>query len=802
MPRLLLALLAIFPATAQLLIDTYMGGVIRAGVPANTVAIPTINGLAWDPSGNIVFCDVNNSVVRRVRPDGIMETIAGSGLTGFSGDGGPATSAQINVPTTPSFDQAGNLYFYDSNNNRIRRVDTKGIITTIAGDGQPPVTGLDTTGPATSRSIGGPGLADPSGNVYIFNQTTIWRVTTAGEIELFAQFPAGIGGLAAGADGNIYVLSSVPSPLSILRISPAGTMTTLVAFAPQRDAPTQVRLVSADAAGNVYATLNSQLMRYAPDGTATSVPTPTGAFNQLALDQQGNIAALIGTTIQTFTPQSVQTIAAGANPQPAPDGTPLKSAWLLDFAYLAFGHTGDLYASEVGACLIRKISTAQILSTFAGTGTCGTAAPSGNAKTANLSPGSIAIDSQNNVWVAQGAFIFSIAQDGTISHVMSPPVFPPSLPARLEVAIDAKDRVYVAANQVLSRLNSGGTWQTIVSGVFVFGLGTDQSGNVYFFQGGPSTYLVNDDGSVTLKYPNFGAYSFSFDASGNPWESNGQLTTYNSYGIVNVGFLTGFSGDGGPAQSAAMATFDSIATGPDGDLYFEEFNRIRRVTGSGPSTPPVISQGGIVNAISYAGGAVAPGEIISIFGSNFGAAGLQVNAAINNAMPFTIGRTKVLFNGTPGAITAITPTQINVFVPFAVTSPVNIQVQVDNVLSASTTMPVVATALGFSPSILNQDGTVNTAANPAPRGSVVSFWGTGLGQMTPQLNDGNLAISTPYSTPVNPPTVTIAGQPAQILYAGDAPGFPTGVFQINATIPANIAPGAASVSGQVTVFVK
>jgi len=59
-------------------------------------------------------------------------------------------------------------------------------------------------------------------------------------------------------------------------------------------------------------------------------------------------------------------------------------------------------------------------------------------------------------------------------------------------------------------------------------------------------------------------------------------------------------------------------------------------------------------------------------------------------------------------------------------------------------MPVAATALGFSPSILNQDGTINTAANPAPRGSIVSFYGTGLGQMTPQLNDGNLAVSTPY----------------------------------------------------------
>jgi uncharacterized protein (TIGR03437 family) len=81
--------------------------------------------------------------------------------------------------------------------------------------------------------------------------------------------------------------------------------------------------------------------------------------------------------------------------------------------------------------------------------------------------------------------------------------------------------------------------------------------------------------------------------------------------------------------------------------------------------------------------------------------------------------------------------------------------------------------------------------------------------MTPQLLDGYLAISTPYSAPVNPYWMTIGGQPATILYAGDAPTIPTGVFQINATIPANISPGPSPVSltiggssAQVTVAVK
>jgi uncharacterized protein (TIGR03437 family) len=94
---------------------------------------------------------------------------------------------------------------------------------------------------------------------------------------------------------------------------------------------------------------------------------------------------------------------------------------------------------------------------------------------------------------------------------------------------------------------------------------------------------------------------------------------------------------------------------------------------------------------------------------------------VNNTIPFTIGRTKVLFNGTPGAITAITPTQINVFVPYELNGPVNVQVQVDNIRSAPMTIPVAPTAPGLSPWILNQDGTVNTTANPSPRGSIDPF---------------------------------------------------------------------------------
>lgn len=155
-----------------------------------------------------------------------------------------------------------------------------------------------------------------------------------------------------------------------------------------------------------------------------------------------------------------------------------------------------------------------------------------------------------------------------------------------------------------------------------------------------------------------------------------------------------------------------------------------------------------------------------------------------------------MFNNQPGAITAIAPNQINVFVPYELTpgTAASVQVQLDNILSNVVSTPVVQAAPGLSTPALNQDGTLNGTANPAPRGSIVSLWGTGLGPMTPQLFDGYLAISTPYSAPVNLPTVNIGGQPAAILYAGDAPFLPTGIFQINASIPTNINPGAAAIS--------
>ena len=101
MLRALLLFLLTAPLPAQILVDTYAGGKIPSGVPAQDVLLTGIAGIVWDPSGNLVFADSTNNLIRRVRSNGVIETIAGTGVTGYGGDGGPAINARLNSPESP-----------------------------------------------------------------------------------------------------------------------------------------------------------------------------------------------------------------------------------------------------------------------------------------------------------------------------------------------------------------------------------------------------------------------------------------------------------------------------------------------------------------------------------------------------------------------------------------------------------------------------------------------------------------------------------------------------------------------------
>jgi uncharacterized protein (TIGR03437 family) len=207
--------------------------------------------------------------------------------------------------------------------------------------------------------------------------------------------------------------------------------------------------------------------------------------------------------------------------------------------------------------------------------------------------------------------------------------------------------------------------------------------------------------------------------------------------------------------------------------------------------PPVIvsiTSNGVVNAASFRPGAVAPGEIVTIFGTGFG-----ITKALDD--------TRVLFDGIPAPMIYASDGQLSAIVPYAVAPNANTRLTVEylGVKSNTLTVPVAPAspaifslaATGIGPgAILNQDFTLNTAQAPAARGSIIQIFATGEGQTQPAGVDGKLAVA-PLPVPVLPVTVTIGGHTATVIYSGGAPGLVAGVVQINARVPDEVAPGSS-----------
>ena len=217
---------------------------------------------------------------------------------------------------------------------------------------------------------------------------------------------------------------------------------------------------------------------------------------------------------------------------------------------------------------------------------------------------------------------------------------------------------------------------------------------------------------------------------------------------------------------------------------------------------PTLTAAGVGNAASYASGPVAPGEIVSLFGTAIGPA-TPANLTLTNPrlVANSLAGVHVLFDGVPAPVLYASAGQVNVVVPYAVAGQSSTQVQVEylGALSAPITLPVAATAPGIFTrdasgkgpgAILNSiDESVNSAANPVARGDYVSIYATGGGQTNPAGVDGILATA-PFAVAVAQTSVTIGGLPSPAIeYAGAAPGFVAGAVQINAQVPAGVTPG-------------
>jgi uncharacterized protein (TIGR03437 family) len=237
----------------------------------------------------------------------------------------------------------------------------------------------------------------------------------------------------------------------------------------------------------------------------------------------------------------------------------------------------------------------------------------------------------------------------------------------------------------------------------------------------------------------------------------------------------------------------------DGKVFVPTFSNALVIYGllsSGPKTSgaPVVSA--VVNGASFVGGAVAPGEIVAIFGANLGASQLtQMQPDVNGTVSSTLAGTQVFVNGVPTSLLYVSATQIGAVTPFGLSgTTAQFQVVYNGRTSAAVTVPVTNAMPGlFSVhgdggglGVFNSDGTTSDWNALTKAGSVVTFYATGAGQTFPAGVDGSITSGLASSSPLLPVKVFIDGQNAEVVYAGAAPNMVAGVLQLNVRVPETI----------------
>jgi trimeric autotransporter adhesin len=333
--------------TITTIAGTDIWGYSGDGGPSTSAKLYAPAGVAVDRQGNVYVATYQDNRVRKVSAGGTISTFAGTGVAGFSGDGGPATAAKLYAPKGVAVDGQGNVYIADSNNFRVRKVTPTGTITTFAGGGKPGV--LGDGGAATSAALRNPfGVAvDGRGNVYIADTDNmrVRKVSAGGTITTIAgtgvQGSSGDGGPATAAllrfpdavavdgPGNVYIADRENN--RVRKVSAGGTITTF--------AGTGTNSFSGDG------------------GRATSagVQLPRG----VALDGQGNVYITAESRVRKVSVGgTISTLAGGGRASPG-DGGPATAAQLKGVWGVAVDGKGFVYFSEGGR--LRKVTVGTAL---------------------------------------------------------------------------------------------------------------------------------------------------------------------------------------------------------------------------------------------------------------------------------------------------------------------------------------------------------------------------------------------------------------------------------------------------------
>lgn len=323
--------------------------------------------------------------------DGIITTIAGNATVGYSGDGGPATSAQLYWPTGMAIDRIGDVYIADEGNNRVRKVSADGIISTVAGNGTPGYAGDG--GIATSASLHAPtGVAlDNSGNIYIADSLNhcIRKVSTEGLISTIA----GNGSIGLSGDGGLATSAQLNTPSGVA-LDNSGN----VYVADQNN--NRIRKINTSGIISTVAGISSG---YAGDGYDATFALINGPYG-IALDSSGNlyIADENNNRIRRVnTSGIISTIAGDGTPGFSGDGFASTSAQLYLPTGVAVDAPGNVYISDSINSRIRKIDASGIITTVAGNGVQGWAGDGGSATDAELyGPYGVSLDILGNIYIA------------------------------------------------------------------------------------------------------------------------------------------------------------------------------------------------------------------------------------------------------------------------------------------------------------------------------------------------------------------------------------------------------------------
>lgn len=417
------------------------------GSLATTARLNYPGGIALDGAGNLFIADTYNHRVREINlGTGVIQTVAGSGRIGYSGDNGQATAAELAYPTSVAVDSSGNIFIAELYDIR-KVIASTGLMTTIAGDGS-----AVTDGSAISAAIGYPdGLAtDAAGNLYVADPdySLVRVISSAGAIHTIAGMAiggqpiygyTGDGGPAVSAqlfspssvarDSNNYTYIADEGNQRIRRIDQNGVITTIAGAAhfggdggPALNALMDLpEDVVTDANGNIYFsdTFNNRVRRITTNGiistiagtgvcaytgdhglaTAATLCRPQG----LVFDATGNlyVADSINSVVREIGLNGFISTFAGTGDYSSTGNGGLATSATLEYPFgLAIDAAGAIYISDQDANVVRKVSQA-IINNFAGNGAAGSTGDGGLATSASLNaPNLLATDAAGNVYIA------------------------------------------------------------------------------------------------------------------------------------------------------------------------------------------------------------------------------------------------------------------------------------------------------------------------------------------------------------------------------------------------------------------